>query len=323
MHIAGWMLATSLFFGTIPAMAQDELDDASRATVRRLADEGGKLYQDGQYAAALEKLQRAYAIYPVPSIGYYSARCLEALGRWVEASERYVEVTRLDIPATAAEVHRKAQANAIEARDKLLPRIPRLQVNVKGAAPEDVSIKIDDVTLKPAQVGLARPADPGEHVIVADRWGDVLERRAILEEGGLRTVDLVFEVREPPPPPATKEEVTAIRITSYVLMGVGGAGMITGAITGSILLVEDNRLSDECSVDRCSARSDVGLANAMRLPTTISLAAGGGLFATGLLMYYLAPASAKVEASPEEPGTEEVSVMPLLGPGFVGLSGTF
>lgn len=290
--------------------------------VRSLAEEGGELYQKGDYAKAFAKLDRAYEIYPVPSIGFYSARCLEALGRWVEASERYVAVTRLDIPATASEVHRKAQADAVEARRKLLPRIPKLQINVEGAAPKDVVIKVDGIALKAAQVGLPRPSDPGEHVIVADRWGDVLERRAILEEGGLRTVDLVFEVRKDAPPP-TDEEVSGFHITSYVLMGLGGAGLLTGGVTGTILLVEDARLSDECSVDRCSARSDVGLANAMRLPTTISLAAGGGLFATGLLMYYLAPASAKVEASPEEPGTEEVSVMPLLGPGFVGLSGTF
>lgn len=317
-HIGTWLLACCLL--TAPAQGQDELDDATRATVRRLADEGGHLYQDGKYAEALEKLERAYSIYPVPSIGYYSARCLQELGRWVEASERYVEVTRLEVPSTAAEVHRKAQGDSIEARRELAPRIPRLQVTVKGAAPDDVVIKVDDVPLRPAMVGLARPADPGEHVIVANRWGDVIEQRIIVEEGGSNTIELVFDPRDPPPPPVSPEEANDVRVTSYVLMGLGGAGMLAGGITGTILLTQEVQLGDRCAGDRCtpSSSSSVDLANSMRLPTTIALAAGGGVFVTGLLMYYLGPSSPA-----DDPSNDEVSIAPLVGPGFIGLSGQF
>jgi len=307
------------------AQEDDRLDDATRSTVRSLAEEGGELYQQGEYAEALSKLERAYGAYPVPSIGLYSARCLEALGRWVEASERYVEVTRLPVPTTAAEVHRRAQQNAADARQKLLPRLPMLRIDVRGAAPTDVVLRVDGVELKSSMIGLPRPADPGEHVIVAERWGDVLERRTILKEGHEKSVELVFEPREPPPPPSGPQPPgqgppdPGLRITSYVFMGLGGAGLIAGAVTGGLLLAKEVELADEClGDDQCPAslNDDIAFHRDLRLPTTILLSAGGALAATGLVLFLVSPDPAG--ASPDE-----VSVTPLVGPGYLGLTGTF
>ena len=52
--------------------------------------------QEQRYDAASEKLERAYSVLRVPSIALWSARALEKGGKLVEASERYLEATRLD-----------------------------------------------------------------------------------------------------------------------------------------------------------------------------------------------------------------------------------
>ena len=64
-------------------------------------------------------------------------------GRLVEASELYLKAQRL-IPAPDwPEVQLKSQKDAKEARTHLLPRIPRLTVNLEGASAKDVELRLD------------------------------------------------------------------------------------------------------------------------------------------------------------------------------------
>src|SRR5688572_33485949 len=79
-----------------PTLAQ-EVDDAARAAARKLGYAGIEAYQASDYKGALEKLDRAYQVLRAPSLGLWSARALLANGKLVEASERYLEVTRLGV----------------------------------------------------------------------------------------------------------------------------------------------------------------------------------------------------------------------------------
>jgi hypothetical protein len=132
------LLASALLIAVVLAAPSARAQGANgqsaivRATARKLGGEAVKLYDAGDYAGALEKFNTADSLVPAPTLGLYAARCLVKLGRTVEASERYLEVTRMELDRAALPVMRKAQADAVTEREKLLPSIPTLEVRLTG-----------------------------------------------------------------------------------------------------------------------------------------------------------------------------------------------
>src|SRR5688572_30759640 len=93
-------------------LAAQPVDDATRAAARDLGMAGVEAYQAGSYPAASEKLDKAYRTLRAPSLGLWSARALAKLGKLIEASERYLEVTRLDVASGDVAVQKQAQIDA-------------------------------------------------------------------------------------------------------------------------------------------------------------------------------------------------------------------
>src|SRR5262245_16171888 len=79
-----------------PRVSADEVasDDATRAAARQLGEEGVEAYWAGDNEQAHAKLERAYQLFSAPTLALWSARACVRVGRWVEAAERYREVTR-------------------------------------------------------------------------------------------------------------------------------------------------------------------------------------------------------------------------------------
>jgi hypothetical protein len=131
-------------------------------------------------------------------------------------------------------------------------------------------------------------------------------------------------VETPPPGPNTGPDVglgdTAPveegpwRTLGFVTLGVGGAALVAGAVSGGLLLAKKSSLDDRCVDNQCSGLStdDVDTYQTLRPTTTVLLAAGGGVAAAGLLMVLLAPS-----------GTAQSGAMPLIGPAWLGVRGRF
>ena len=66
-----WGLVLASVTLVAPAAAQD---DASRSAARRMATTGVEAYQRDDYATAVDKLERAYQVLRVPSIGLWLAQ---------------------------------------------------------------------------------------------------------------------------------------------------------------------------------------------------------------------------------------------------------
>ena len=77
-------VGAAVVFTGVPASAQSAAD---KATARQLAVHGIKLYGDGKYSEALDKLQRAQTLYDAPVHLLYIARCQHKLGMLVESAE--------------------------------------------------------------------------------------------------------------------------------------------------------------------------------------------------------------------------------------------
>jgi hypothetical protein len=156
-------VALTLSLAGARATQAEAVDDATRSAARALGEQGIALYEAGDYPGALAAFERAEALVQVPTLSLRAARCLEKLGRWVEASERYLTTTALTVspslPEAYQEAQRQAQAEAAEARAALTPRIPLLEIVVEGPPPDD--LRLDGRVVPTAALGLKAPGGSG------------------------------------------------------------------------------------------------------------------------------------------------------------------
>jgi len=302
-------------------------------------------YRAGNYRAALDKLERAYSLLKVPTLALWSARSMAKLGRLVDASERYLQATRLPVSEGDTEVQKQAIATARQERAQLLPRIPKLTILVMPGLPQDGLVTIDGRAVPPATLGLARPVDPGRHLVVVGCYGQNYQQQAVLAEG--QTQKLVFNVGNAPPlalvappspmppakqvasAPAPAEDATADhgtdqappsisqqQLVGWGALGLGGAGLVVGTVGGVITSSKKSSLdsSGDCSGTGCteSQYDAVDSYNRWRTISTVGFVLGGVATTAGVVLLLTAP---------EQEDTNRVAL--TLGPGHVDLAGRF
>ena len=126
-----------------------------------------------------------------------------------------------------------------------------------------------------------------------------------------------------PPPPDEKpvDDGAARRIGAYVAFGIGGVGLLIGAITGGLSLSKVSTLDEQCpdrvctTDDQCEIDTTLTLAHV----STAGFVIGGVGAVTGLVLLLTAGSGSSTEPV-EEQG---VTVRPMLGPAMVGVSGRF
>src|SRR5262245_51329128 len=77
-------------------------DEETRAKARAIGEEALALYDQGRYIEAFDKFQSASDLVKAPTLDLMAARCLVKMGRLVEASERYLDVTRMTVDDKAS-----------------------------------------------------------------------------------------------------------------------------------------------------------------------------------------------------------------------------
>ncbi len=212
-----FLVASLLLVGALtPTLALGQTSDADKATARDLTIEGYKSLQSKDYAGALERFTRADALYHAPSVILGLARAHVGLGKLVSAQELYNRAAHETLPANASSASKKAVQDAQRELDALSPRIPSVIINVKGS--DAAHVTFDGTEVRPAALGVKRPADPGEHVIRAEAPGlSAREMKVTLVEGKTATVTLALTpalpapaVIPPAPPPVEKAAPVAI-----------------------------------------------------------------------------------------------------------------
>ncbi|WP_437967823.1 tetratricopeptide repeat protein [Sorangium sp. So ce260] len=306
----------------IPARAAD-VDPATVNAARALAEEGLELYDKGEYAAALDRLGRAEELIQAPTIGLYAARCLERLGRLIEASERYRQVSRTPLDASASDVFRAAVADAEKAYDDLRPRIPKLAVGVRGAPEREVQISIDGKPMPPALVGVSRPVDPGKHLVEGAWAGRVVRQEVTLQERQETAVAIEFPVVRPPavvPPPAGPAQDSTQRVFGWSALGTGAAALVVGGITFGVTSALRSDLIDlGCSEkvvcpDTRETRDKLSSYNSTRLIPAPAFIVGGVLAAGGAALLLTMPSASKPKGA---------TARPWISPWGAGIAGVF
>src|SRR5689334_8022219 len=171
-----WLLTGALCLSLSRVAAAQELDDQTRSAARELATEGSTLYSQNDFNGAYDRFNRAFQLVQRPNVGIWAARSLVKAGRWVEASERYLELERMTLPADAPPEQAQAIQDAGRERRELLGRMPSIKVVVEGAEPGSVFVSLNGQLVKPALIGVKQPVNPGTLQVKGVRGEQVVEQ---------------------------------------------------------------------------------------------------------------------------------------------------
>lgn len=326
---AVWALLAVTLAAT-PAFA---IDSAGRSAARQLAEEGVAAYQAEDYATAHNRLERAYETLPTAPLALWSARALEKVGRWVEASERYLQATRIPLdPKGDAAVQEKARQDATAERERLKLQIPSLVVEVTGASSE-VVVHVGERQLEASLLGADLPVDPGNLQVTATLGSAVVTREVHLEAGEHKTVHLDFSGKsgtstEEATRASTADAASGVeqdrshgswhRPVAWTSIGLGAAGLALGAAFGVDAIAKRDASASDCNADDVCGSDGTELRHAGLTSATISttaFAVGAALAATGVVLLITAPR--------REAPSMAFEAVPTLGGGLVYWRGRF
>jgi hypothetical protein len=197
-------------------------------------------------------------------------------------------------------------------------------------APEGTVVLRDGVELGSASLGLPLPVDPGNHVIVVRSPGraerryettvGAAESREISLEPGAALDGEIVNAPGAPPPDVTANGGDTRRTLGLVLLGAGGAGLVTSLAFGAVVLSAKNTVGSECQDKRCS-RAGLDAADRGRTAATVSnVALGIGVVSAvvgGVLWFGAGSPRAAKQSAP----SLALGVTPLPQGAFVSAAG--
>jgi hypothetical protein len=275
------------------------------------------------------------------------ARARTGQGRLVEAYEIYRKVIRDGVEADKPEPFKRALADAKQEVKAVEPRLAWVSVNVVGAHPTEVEVSLNGAVIPSAALGAQRPVDPGTlHAkATADGYRPAEAEVQLAEGEHLPAIELrMVALPKPEPVAVTVNDRQPImtanggepgffsqRSLGYIGIGLGGAGILVGGITGILAyerhhdlintpcrLLEGNHcwVSDNSAQARQAATDKQTQMRHFATAATVSFIAGGALAATGLLLLVTAGDGGGPQGSGQ-------SILPYVGLGTIGAVGSF
>jgi len=316
------VLLTTL--ASVEGVASADSSAQDSAAAQTLYDEGRRLTGIGQWGDACPKLAESQRLDPTPVTAFYLAECYEHVGRTASAWSTFLELAALAHRAggpKAADRERVARSRAAA----LEPRLVRLEIDVPASSRvEGLLVKRDGEEVGEGQWGAPLPVDPGPHAVEARAPGKRpwLARENVQGDGQVKRLEVPFLQEEPSsaapvvvPAPVGAEgpdenqarPSSALKTIGIVTAGVGAAGLVAGSILGLQALSKNSQAND----GHCGQSAGFGDANTCDQQgvslrhsavsdgnfSTLAFAAGGVVFATGAVLWIMAPSS-RVQAAP-------------------------
>jgi len=297
--VAALLMPVSLFAQPSSAEASDAPSGADRkANAEALFEEAVSLADSGQLEAACAKFEASESLDAAVGTLLHLADCYERIGRLASAWARFREARSLAGAQSMPDRERIARMRA----DALEPKLARVTIVAPARAPPGFSIRIGDTPVPRASWGSALPFDPGQLMLEASAPGHVTfrQRLNVPATDAARVTVKVPALRAARSAAASKgsrpavsdpgQAARTIGITAAVVGGLGLAG-------SGVLTVLATRRNDEslkncpesprlCSASGVEKRNEAGRFADL---ATVSAAVGGGLVATGLVLYATAP----------------------------------
>lgn len=292
------------------ALAQPSAAD--KDTARKLMDKGDAAMAGKDYNEALKAYQGAQSLIDVPTTALAVAQAQVGLGLYLEARDTALHVERLPAAPNEDEVLAQARKDAAALAADMDKRIPSIEVKVMGTKPdEEFKLTIDGALIPAAAQTLPRRVNPGEHSITVEAKGYATNTSTIKAPEGDQTIEVPVEMKVStgdgsikPVDPGGKK----IHLLLPIGAAVTGVGLAVGIGTGVAAL-------NTCTTKGCALGwvANVGF---------IVAVGGAAMGVAGLVLTLNSPSQS--EAAPAEPAKEaRVTLQPILGPTFAGVSGTF
>lgn len=234
--------------------APDDSPDAQRADA--LFQEGKKLADEGNYAAACPKFEESQKLRPGIGTLFNEADCHEKSGKLQRAYDEFKEV----IERTKAALQPDRQKVAEQRLASLEARLSKLIIAVPATRMK-VNVWLDGTALPPDHLNTPLVVIAGDHRVKASTdkdEGEPFETSVTLQGGGKTTT-----VAIPVAPGAKMKRRVGMIVAGGVLMGVG---IIAGA--GSIYVFSQND-------------SNAAVGGGLAVLSVVTLAVGIPLFAVG------------------------------------------
>jgi hypothetical protein len=297
------------------ARAEGDSEAAETAAARTLAVDGVKLAQADKCDEAVDKLERAQKLKHSAIVLGHLGQCQIKLGRWVEGSESLRKLMREPLADGASPALTSAYENAAATLRDVKPRIPTMKITLDAPAGVDFTIKMNGKELADSVVGVALPADPGEHTIEATAPG-FLKATSSLKLQASSAAMVVLELkRDPNAPVPTKASPAASpeptvnanartapskaapaaapgsstgKVLGYVSYAVAAGGLGVGIAFGQSAMNDEKSLRTSCPNKVCTPEQQDALEFAKTKGTIATIgfvvAGGGAVLGTVLLL---------------------------------------
>lgn len=321
------LLTSACFIGLPESRAMAQTSSQAKAAAEAQFDEGITLMKSGDFPEACQRLESSQRVEPAVGTLLYLAECYARLRRIASAWATFREAASLAFASGQSERGNlaKERANALENQ---LPYL-NLTASPELLKIRDLSVLRNGEAMDLTLLGTHIPVDPGAvrievrapgYVAFAASVEVTVAARATFALPDLRQVPKAKTEESTEPLVTQRESVSRshqgpassdwvdggkpesskyspLEISGLVVGGIGIVGLGIGTYFGlSAVSKNSDAEAGYCTSDICQRVEDLEKVNAARSNARISnlaFAAGGTALATGLLIYWLAPASRK------------------------------
>jgi tetratricopeptide (TPR) repeat protein len=319
-----WMAAALIAAATLSSANVEAASWKERQQAQKLGKEAKGLAKQGKFKKAAKKYKKADELTPAPSYKLELARMLVALEDLVQAAE-VVDACVEKQPRQWVEkvAFKKCQDLAVELED----RIPTIEISVFEPSAELVEVTVDGEDYDPDEGAVS--FNPGEVEVEASADGYAPYSKTVkLPEGKNASIEISMEKAGPKEDAVEEDEDSGglSPVWAYASWGLGAVGIGVGVGFGVAAITSTNELLRvyECEDGVCpaEAQDDLDRAKLNGNVSTVGFVVGFVGVTAGTILFLLSgDDSDESDSVDEELGSVDVS--PMLGPGFVGVQGTF
>jgi hypothetical protein len=336
-RLAASLLCASFVIGTsVPAFADADDVEApkmdNRARAQQLFDSALADAEAGNLASACPKFLASQEADPKTSTLLNLASCYEKNGQTASAWGAFREAEGLARKVSRSDWENTARSHA----ERLEPKLLRLTITVpEGSRLPGLTVARDGARIGAGEWSVAIPVDPGEHLVVASAPGHApWEMRVPVRDasGAVAVPPLEALPEAHDAGPGTGEQHpqswwTPLRTTGVVVAGVGVVGLVTGTILGVVAKGKYDSAHDLCAngTHGCPANavSDSNSAYSLASGATVVFVIGAVAAVGGVALVLLSPSPSETRSGATKSVTRGTSASLVVGPGSLGVNGTW
>lgn len=272
------------------------------------------------YDTACPMLTESYRLDPTPGVLFTLAFCEYETNKLVSARAKFAEFLQSckTMPTTQQDRFRERMTIASDKLHLLEKEVPKLTLTLPMNVPAGLQVFLDEKELSSKAFNQPMELDVGDHIVRTDvptRFP--LSQKIRLE----RAANITHQLKLPDPAiqpevaDSMRKPATALHVGGGIALGIGGAGFVTWAATGSWALANKDNVTKNCNWSGCNSDGLEALAKGRVVANIASTGLGIGIAgaAIGTVMLLV---NRKREANDAAKMGTQISVMNM------GLAGT-